>query len=46
MLYIMHGGMNESLLDAYDIATGKQLYSGEITSKSDVPFHFSMSAVK
>lgn len=46
VLYITHGSMEKSLLDAYDLATGKQLYRGEVISKSDVPFYFRMTGVK
>lgn len=41
-----YGDVGESLIHAFDVATGKQLYSGEITSENDVPFYFSVSSVK
>lgn len=49
VLYVPHERYEDeykSFVDAYDIITGKQLYRGEITSKSDVPFYFRMSGVK
>lgn len=49
VLYITHEeheGVGNNLVDAYDLATGKQLYKGEITSENDKPFYFRMSSVK
>ena len=49
VLYVPHekyGDVVKSFVDAYDVTTGKQLYRGEVTSKSDKPFNFNMSSMK
>lgn len=49
VLYVPHERYEDeykSFVDAYDVTTGKQLYRGEITSKSDEPFNFYMSSMK
>jgi len=49
VLYISHekyGDVDKSFVDAYDLTTGKQLYRGKITSKSDEPFNFTMFNIK
>ena len=49
VLYISHENYEDSLrsfVDAYDVTSGKQLYRGEIISKSDEPFYFRMSSMK
>ena len=44
--YEKYGDVDKSFVDAYDVTTGKQLYRGEVTSKSDEPFNFNMSSMK
>ena len=49
VLYISHESYKDeykSFVDAYDVTSGKQLYRGEIISKSDEPFYFRMTSMK
>lgn len=47
VLYITNeDDTGKTLIDAFDVVTGKHLYSGKITSKNDEPFDFRMSSVK
>lgn len=39
-----HEDLDNNLVDANVLATGNQLYKGEITSGSDVPIYFRMSS--
>lgn len=45
VLYIAFDGEGKSQLYAYDLATGKELYKGDIKSESDAPFYFSVTSV-
>lgn len=46
VLYITSTDVGESSINAFDIASGKHLYSGKITNENDEPFYFSVSSVK
>ena len=46
VLYFTHEDAGKNLVDAYNVATGKRLYRGEVASKSGAPFYFRMSSVK
>ncbi len=46
VLYITPEGIEKSSIYAYDLATGKEMYKGDIKSESGAPFHFSLTSVK
>ena len=47
VLYITYQDDNgKSVVDAFDVATGKNLYKGKIVSGNSEPFYFSVNSVK